>query len=96
MEIVPAAEEVQSGKPFTFTWSEASRVGKKLMWHTGKAAWQFGTSFLVLVVPLIIQLHREEQLLEMEKEQMGVLAAGGTNPALSGTSPAAAPAQPAK
>ena len=97
MEIVPAAEDVQSGKPFTFTWSEASRVGKKLMWHTGKAAWTFGTSFLILVVPLIIQLHREESMLELEKEQKGVLGpAGGANPALAGGAPAAAPAQPAQ
>jgi len=28
---------------------------------------------LVLVVPLIVQLHREEQLIELEKEQLGVL-----------------------
>jgi import receptor subunit TOM22 len=46
---------------------------KKLAVHTGKAAWTFGTSFLVLIVPLIVQLHREEQLIELEKEQLGVL-----------------------
>ena len=45
---------------------------QKLAWHTGKAAWQFGTSFLILGA-LVIQLHREEQMMALEQEQMGVL-----------------------
>ena len=85
MEITPAAEAASSAKPFTFSVADTSRVAKKLTWSTGKAAWTFGTSFLLLVVPLIIQLHREEQVMALEEEQLGVLNSG-----------AGAPAEPAK
>ena len=71
MEIQPAAEPNRSSKPFSA--ADAWHVSKKLAWHTGKAAWQFGTSFLILVVPLVIQLHREEQMMALEQEQMSVL-----------------------
>lgn len=76
MEITPdyAAVEAKSARPVRVGASDASRLAKKLFAHTGKAAWTFGTTFLVLVVPLIVQLHREEQLIELEKEQLGVLA----------------------
>ena len=77
MEITPAAEAASSAKPFQFTVADTTRVGKKLAWHTGKAAWTFGTSFLLLVVPLIIQLHREEQMMALEQEQLSVLNSGG-------------------
>ena len=75
MEITPdvSAVEAKSSKPVRFGWSDTPRLTRKLAVHTGKAAWTFGTSFLVLVVPLIVQLHREEQLIELEKEQLGVL-----------------------
>ena len=77
MEITPAAEAASSDKPFRFTLADTTRAAKKLSWSTGKAAWTFGTSFLLLVVPLIIQLHREEQMMAMEQEQLGVLNSGG-------------------
>lgn len=48
-------------------------VTKKLVISTGKAAWIAGTTFLVLVVPLIIEMDREQQYLEMENQQMSVL-----------------------
>ena len=73
----PAAEAASSDKPFRFTLADTTRAAKKLSWSTGKAAWTFGTSFLLLVVPLIIQLHREEQMMAMEQEQLGVLNSGG-------------------
>jgi len=76
MEITPAAEAA-SDKPFSFSAADTARVAKKLSWHTGKAAWTFGTSFLLLVVPLIIQLHREEQMMALEQEQLSVLNSGG-------------------
>ena len=47
MEIQPSAEPNRSSKPFGA--ADAWHVSKKLAWHTGKAAWQFGTSFLILV-----------------------------------------------
>lgn len=46
----------------------------KLSRHTGKAAWIAGTSFLVLVVPLIIEMDREQQMLEFENQQIGALS----------------------
>ncbi len=48
-------------------------VAKRLALSTGKAAWLAATTFLVLFVPLIIEMDREQQLLDMEKEQMSVL-----------------------
>ena len=81
MEITPAAEAASSAKPFTFSVADTTRVAKKLTWSTGKAAWTFGTSFLLLVVPLIIQLHREEQMMALEQEQLGVLNSGAGAPA---------------
>lgn len=77
MEITPAADTASSDKPFTFSVAETTRVATKLTWHTGKAAWVFGTSFLLLVVPLIIQLHREESMMALEQEQLSVLNSGG-------------------
>ena len=82
----PAAEAASSDKPFRFTLADTTRAAKKLSWSTGKAAWTFGTSFLLLVVPLIIQLHREEQMMALEQEQLSVLNSGG----------AAASSEPAK
>lgn len=53
--------------------SLASSKVWKLSRHTGKAAWIAGTSFLVLVVPLIIEMDREQQLLEFDNQQIGAL-----------------------
>jgi len=36
----------------------------KLLWSTGKAAWIAGTTFLILCVPLIIEMDREQQLID--------------------------------
>jgi len=60
-----------------------TNVGKKLLVSTGKAAWIAGTTLLVLVVPLIIEMDREQQYLEMENQQMAVL----TNPQQGSASP---------
>ena len=49
----------------------------RLTRSTGKAAWIAVSTFLVLVVPLIIELDREQQLVEFEAQQLGALTGGG-------------------
>ncbi|XAR48928.1 hypothetical protein NMG60_11031919 [Bertholletia excelsa] len=57
--------------------SDASYVTKRLLKSTGKAAWIAGTTFLILVVPLIIEMDREQQLNDLELQQASLL---GTPP----------------
>ncbi|KAL5222550.1 hypothetical protein ABZP36_027263 [Zizania latifolia] len=54
---------------------EAAAMAKKLLRSTGKAAWIAGTTFLVLVVPLIIEMDREQQLNDLELQQHALLGA---------------------
>lgn len=49
----------------------------KLAKSTGKAAWITATSGLILLVPLIIEMDREQQLVEFETQQLGALTGGG-------------------
>ena len=49
--------------------------GKRLLNSFKKAAWITSTTVLVLLVPLIIELDREQQILDMEKEHLNVLTA---------------------
>lgn len=51
-------------------WSEASKVARKLLFSTGRAAWIAGTTFLVLAVPLIIESDRDSQIQELENQQV--------------------------
>ena len=60
---------------------EAATMAKKLLRSTGKAAWIAGTTFLVLVVPLIIEMDREQQLNDLELQQQALL--GGPPPPAS-------------
>ncbi|KAI8012207.1 hypothetical protein ACSBR2_012996 [Camellia fascicularis] len=53
--------------------SDASYVTKRLLKSTGKAAWIAGTTFLILIVPLIIEMDREQQLNELEMQQASLL-----------------------
>ncbi|KDP26474.1 hypothetical protein JCGZ_17632 [Jatropha curcas] len=65
-EIVAKGKQVASDTVF---------VTKKLLQSTGKAAWIAGTTFLILVVPLIIEMDREQQLTELEIQQQSLLGA---------------------
>lgn len=56
-----------------------TRLVRKLLLHTGKAAWIFGTTMIVVALPLIIEMDREQQLMEMENQQMGVLSGGAAS-----------------
>ena len=52
-------------------------------WGTKKAggwAWILGTTFLVVALPLIIEVEREQQLVEMEAQQIQQLRAQGYSP----------------
>ncbi|KAJ4722797.1 mitochondrial import receptor subunit TOM9-2-like [Melia azedarach] len=57
------------------TASDATYVSKKLLKSTGKAAWIAGTTFLILVVPLIIEMDREQQFNDLELQQQSLLGA---------------------
>ncbi|CAB4291425.1 hypothetical protein PRUPE_8G216100 [Prunus persica] len=60
--------------------NDAAFVTKKLMKSTGKAAWIAGTTFLILVVPLIIAMDREQQLNELELQQANILGTSAPPP----------------
>lgn len=61
--------------------TKASYVGWKLARSTGSATWISATTFLVLIVPLIIEMDREAQLVEFENQQLGALTGGAPSPA---------------
>ncbi|CAL1383355.1 unnamed protein product [Linum trigynum] len=54
---------------------DTAYVTKRLLRSTGKAAWIAGTTFLILVVPLIIEMDRDQQLTELELQQQSLLGA---------------------
>ncbi|KAM6565041.1 hypothetical protein CsatB_025039 [Cannabis sativa] len=53
--------------------TDAAFVTKKLLKSTSKAAWIAGTTFLILVVPLIIEMDREQQMNDLELQQASLL-----------------------
>ncbi|XP_028793364.1 mitochondrial import receptor subunit TOM9-2-like [Neltuma alba] len=61
---------VQSGKQAA---SDTAFITKKLIRSTGKAAWIAGTSFLVLFLPLIVEMDREQQLNDLDSQQATLL-----------------------
>ncbi|KAK4588868.1 hypothetical protein RGQ29_019756 [Quercus rubra] len=58
--------------------SKAAVVSKKLLRSTGKAAWISGTTFLILAVPLIIKMDRDQQLTEIELQNASLLGTAPT------------------
>eukprot|EP00245_Coleochaete_scutata_P005313 TRINITY_DN18773_c0_g1_i1.p2 TRINITY_DN18773_c0_g1~~TRINITY_DN18773_c0_g1_i1.p2 ORF type:complete len:102 (+),score=15.00 TRINITY_DN18773_c0_g1_i1:45-350(+) len=52
---------------------QSARITKRVLWSTGKAAWILGTSFVILVMPLIIEMDREQQMVDIESQQAGLL-----------------------
>eukprot|EP00873_Tetraselmis_striata_P029901 jgi/Tetstr1/450165/TSEL_037207.t1 len=63
--------------------SNGGKVLRKLLFSTGKAAWIAGSTFLVLVVPLIIEMDREQQYIDLENQQVGVLTGGASSASAS-------------
>lgn len=57
--------------------SDTAYVAKRILKSTGKAAWITGTTFLILVVPLIIEMDRDQQMTELELQNASLL---GTPP----------------
>ncbi|ESQ36524.1 hypothetical protein EUTSA_v10009189mg [Eutrema salsugineum] len=57
---------------------DAVYLSKKLLRSTAKAAWFAGTTFLILVVPLSIQMERDQLLGEIQCQQASLL---GLSPA---------------
>ncbi|KHN21396.1 Mitochondrial import receptor subunit TOM22 like 2 [Glycine soja] len=51
---------------------DAAFVTKKLL-HSGKVTWITDTTFLFLVVPLIVKMDREQQLNDLELQQASFL-----------------------
>ncbi|CAA2957003.1 mitochondrial import receptor subunit TOM9-2 [Olea europaea var. sylvestris] len=74
---------VRKGKS---TVCDAAYVAKRLMKSTGKAAWIVATSFIVLGLPLIIEMDREAQLNELELQQTSLLGTPASQPSLMGPS----------
>ena len=54
--------------PLTFQYA-----AKRLFTSFKKAAWIASTTTLILLVPLIIEMDREAQITDMEKNEMSVL-----------------------
>ncbi|KAL3812422.1 hypothetical protein ACJIZ3_013690 [Penstemon smallii] len=59
---------------------DATYVAKRLFKSTGKAAWIAATTFIVLGIPLIIEMDREAQLNEVEFQQASLLGGAPAQP----------------
>ncbi|RAL54524.1 unnamed protein product [Cuscuta campestris] len=72
---------VRKGKSAAY---DAAYVGKRLAKSTGKAAWIAATTFIIIAVPLIIVMDREQMLNELDLQQASVF---GTPPPSSAGPP---------
>lgn len=66
--IVAASSNTSAVQKFV---PNAVYASKRLITSFKKAAWIASTSVLILLVPLIIEMDRESQIIEMEKDQVG-------------------------
>ena len=57
-------------------YDNVTYVAWRLTKSTGKAAWIAGTSLLILAVPLVVEMDREQALTEIENNQLGALTGG--------------------
>ena len=57
-------------------FDNVSYVSWRLTKSTGKAAWIAGTTLLILAVPLVVEMDREQALAEIENNQLGALTGG--------------------
>lgn len=68
-KVFARAEEIwenpTSKKARRISW-HVYRGAKKFVFGTGNAAWVVGTSMLVMVMPLVFEIDREQQSLEFE------------------------------
>ncbi|KAK4572208.1 hypothetical protein RGQ29_030583 [Quercus rubra] len=60
------------------TASKAAVVSKKLLCSTDMATWITGTTFLILVVPLIIEMDHDQQLTEIELQNANLFGTAPT------------------
>ena len=58
--------------------SKAAVVSKKLLRSTSKVAWIANTTFLILAVPLIIEMDRNQQLNEIELQNASLFGTAPT------------------
>lgn len=65
---LPSLQELRKDGPY---------YAKRLAFSTGKAVWIAATSFVVLFLPLIVELDREQTMIDMEKDQLNVLTQPG-------------------
>ncbi|KAK8982363.1 hypothetical protein V6N11_037534 [Hibiscus sabdariffa] len=61
---------ISSGKQVA---RDAAFVSKKLICSTGKVAWIAITTFLILIVPLIIEMDHEQLFTDLELQQTSLL-----------------------
>jgi len=72
------AQQSKAMKTFQNAITDARTVAWKLAKSTGRAGWITATSCLILLVPLIIEMDREQQLVEFENQQLGALTGGAS------------------
>ena len=55
------------------TFNNATYVAYKLFKSTGNAFWISATTFLVVVMPLIVEMDKDQSLSDFENQQLGAL-----------------------